>query len=96
MKFSQHIIVNATDEDALLNLVRDDSPGLPPGLTALRLLRFRDKPGRYAIQADFDSRDNAQASNDRPEVQDWARRLAEMIDGEPKYEDFDVVYDRKA
>lgn len=95
MKFSQHIIVNATDEDALLNLVREDSSGMPPGLTALRLLRFRDKPARYAIQADFDTRENAEASNDLPETQDWARRLTEMIEGDPKYEDFDVVYDRK-
>lgn len=94
MKFSQHIVVNAVDEDALLNLVREDSENLPPGLIGLRLLRFRDKPGRYAIQADFDSRENAEKSNDRPETQAWAKRLQEMIDGEPKYEDLDVVYER--
>lgn len=94
MKFSQHIVINATDEDALLNLVRDDPSGLPPGLTGLRLLRFRDKPGRYAIQAEFDSWENADKSNDRPEVQAWATRLAEMIEGDPKYENLDVVYER--
>lgn len=94
MKFSQHIIVNAVDEDALLNLVREDSAAVPPGLTALRLLRFRDKPGRYAIQADFDSRESAEKSDERPETQAWAKRLREMIEGDPKYENLDVVYER--
>lgn len=94
MKFSQHIIVNAVDEDALLNLVREDSANLPPGLTAFRLLRFRDKPGRYAIQADFDSRDSAEKSDQRPETQTWAKRLREMIEDDPKYENLDVVYER--
>lgn len=94
MKFSQHIVVNAVDEDALLNLVREDSANLPPGLIALRLLRFRDQPGRYAVQADFDSRDSAEKSNERPETQAWAKRLREMIEGDPKYENLDVVFER--
>lgn len=94
MKFSQHIIVNAVDEDALLNLVREDSANLPPGLVGFRLLRFRDEPGRYAIQADFDSRTSAAESDERPQTQAWAKRLREMIEGEPKYEDLDVVYER--
>lgn len=94
MKFSQHIIVDAVDEDALLNLVRQDSANLPQGLIALRLLRFRDKPGRYAIQADFESRESADKSDHLPETQAWAKRLREMIEGDPKYEDLDVVYER--
>lgn len=94
MKFSQHIVIDAVDEDALLNLVREDSDNLPPGLVALRLLRFRDKPGRYVIQADFDSRESAVRSDERPETQAWAKRLREMIEGDPKYEDLDVVYER--
>lgn len=94
MKFSQHIVVDAVDEDALLNLIREDSDNLPPGLIALRLLRFREKQGRYVIQADFDSRESADKSNDRPETQAWAKRLREMIEGDPKYENLDVVYER--
>ncbi len=94
MKFSQHIVVDAADEDALLNLVRDGAGTLPPGAQSLRLLRFRDRPNRYVIQVDFDSWDNAELSNTRPETQAWARRLVDMIDGEPKYEDLDVVYER--
>jgi len=91
MKFSQHIVVYASDEGALLDLVRDDDEGPPPGLLGVRLLRFRDTPGRYVIQADFDSWDSAEASNDRPDTQAWAARLMELIDGDPKYENLDVL-----
>lgn len=94
MKFSQHIVVDAVDEDALLNLIREDSDNLPPGLIGLRLLRFRDKQARYAIQADFDSRESANKSDERPETQAWAKRLREMIEGDPRYENLDVVYER--
>lgn len=94
MKFSQHIVVDATDEDALLNLVRDGSGAPPAGVLAMRLLRFRDKPNRYVIQVDFDSWESAERSNSRPETQVWARRLADMIEGQPKYEDLNVVYER--
>lgn len=54
MRFSQHIVINAADEDAQV---------LPPGLLGTRLLRFRAKPGKYVIQVDFDPWDSAERSN---------------------------------
>jgi quinol monooxygenase YgiN len=61
------------------------------GYVGGRVLRFRDKPGRYVIQADFESWDAAQANNDRPETRAWAARLAEIVNGEIKYENLDVL-----
>jgi hypothetical protein len=43
------------------------------------------------IQADFDSWDSAERSNERPDTQAWAARLLEVIDGAPKFEDLDVL-----
>jgi hypothetical protein len=43
------------------------------------------------IQADFDSWDSADESNRRPDTQAWAARLLEVIDGDPKFEDLDVL-----
>lgn len=94
MKLSQHIVVEATDGDALLNLIRGDSGSLPDGITGVRLLRFRDKPNKYLIQVDFHSSDSAEAASRRPETQNWAKRLKEMSEGEPEYEDLNVVYER--
>ena len=91
MKFTQHIIVYASDEGALSDLLQEDAAQPPPGLLGLRLHRFRDKPGRYMIQADFDSWESADSSNQRPETQAWAERLVEVIDGDPKFEDLDVL-----
>ena len=91
MKFSQHIVVHAADEGDLVALVEEDMEDPPSGLTGMRLLRFREKPGRYVIQVDFDSWESAEGSNQRPETQAWATRLAAIIDGDPKYENLDVI-----
>lgn len=95
MKFSQHIVVYASDEQALRELVEDES-AVPDGYIGGRLLKFRDKPGRYVIQADFDSWESAERSNDLPETQAWAERLLALIDGDPKYENLDVLLELDA
>lgn len=81
MRFSQHSVVNAVDEDAR---------ALPPGL--LGLLRFRAKPGKYVIQVDFDPWDSAERSNATSETQASTERLL-LIDGEPKDEYLDMILD---
>ena len=94
MEFTQHVVVQAASEEKIIQLFEDwqmDGSGGAPGFLGGRVLRFRDKPGRYVIQADFVSWEDAQENNDRPETQAWAKRLLEIIDGEPKYEDLDVL-----
>lgn len=92
MKFSQHIVVSVADEAALLDLIEEGTEAeAPPGLIGMRVLKFRDKPGRYVIQAEFDSWESAGQSNDRPDTQAWAQRLAAMIEGDSKYENLDVI-----
>ena len=94
MQFTQHIVVYAENEANLLSLMREweasDNTAMS-GYGGGRLLRFREKPGRYVIQADFSSWEAAQANNARPETQRWAARLAEVITGDVKYEDLDVL-----
>ena len=93
MQFTQHIVIHA-QEDALLELMqqwKEDADAAAPGMIGGRVLRFRDKPGRYVIQADFESWDAAQVSNQRPQTQAWAAKMNSLIEGEPKYEDLDVL-----
>ena len=45
------------------------------------------------LQADFDSWESAEANNDRRETEEWSQKLSELIDGEPKYENLDVLAD---
>lgn len=94
MKFTQHVVINVPDEATVAALVREwqnDEAADAPGFLGGRLLAFRDKPGRYVIQADFESWEAAEANNDRPETKQWAARLAEVIEGDPKYENLDVM-----
>jgi quinol monooxygenase YgiN len=94
MKFTQHVVVTVPDPERITALVgewENNEAADTPGFIGGRLLRFRDKPGRYVIQADFDSWEAAEANNEREETQRWAARLIEIIDGDPKYENLDVI-----
>lgn len=93
MHFTQHVIITVADEQALVALAeawKESGSGVE-GYLGGRVLRFRDRPGRYVIQADFDSWESAVANNDRQDTKEWGAKLAEIIDGDPKFEDLDVL-----
>ena len=94
MKFTQHVVIWTDQPDALTELFNawnNDDAAAAPGYLGGRLLAFREKPGRYVIQADFDSWESAQSNSDRPETQAWAAKMSEIITEEPKYENLDVL-----
>ena len=77
MKFTQHIIVHASDEAALRDLLEEEAAPPRPGLLVAPTASGTTR--RYMIQADFDSWDSAE--NERPDAQAWAARLLEVIEG---------------
>ncbi len=92
MRFTQHIVFYAASDQQVLDLARSgmgESGGSGP--IGVRVLRLRDKPGRYVIQVDFSSWEEAAANNDRPETQLWAARLLEIAESEIRYENLDVI-----
>ena len=94
VEFTQHVVVYSDDPDGLRAILEGwnaAEAGGASGYRGGRLLAFRDKPGRYVIQADFASWDDAQKNNERPETQEWAAQLMELVNGEPKYENLDVL-----
>lgn len=96
MQFTQHIVFEASDQSALERLLQEwrmAGPNEGAGFLGGRLLRFRDKPGRYVLQAEFDSVKSAEANNEREETQEWRARLDALIDGEAKFENLDVLRD---
>ena len=69
------------------------------GYTGTHILADREDPRHLFIVAEFASTEpgvsayeEAQRNNDRPETQDWARRIREIIDGEPDWMHFDELY----
>ena len=91
MRFTQHIVFYAESEQDVLDLVSDDGSNRPPGLLGIRVLRFQHKPGRYVIEADFESLEAAEASNDRTDTQAWAQKLEAVATSEIKWENLDVL-----
>lgn len=94
MGFIQTIEVTATDETALRDQLAEwhaEQHGLAPGYQGARILADLDQPGRYVIEVDFSSREDADRNNDRPETAAWATKLGELTSGEPTYRSFQQV-----
>jgi len=51
----------------------------------------RDQPGRFVNIVQFESYETAMENSDLPETQDFARRMAELCDGPPRFLNLDVV-----
>lgn len=53
----------------------------------------RDRPGTYLSIVVFESYEAAMDNSNRPEVQDFADRMAQITRGQPKFYNLDVVDD---
>ncbi len=95
MAFTQTMRVKSTSAKQLTELMaewHDNQSGTAPGYEGARLLAERDGSGELVIEVDFSSEEEAKRNNDRPETKAWAERLKQVVDGEPEYKDFEVVY----
>ena len=104
--FTQSISVKCSDPakvEQLIELLREwdrnQAQADIMGYMGLRLLADRESPGEYLIVADFGvvdpdvpAADEAARNNDRPETQESARRIRELLDDEPVYRNYDWVY----
>lgn len=64
--------------------------------SASRMLftEHRDEPNRYCDIVFFESYDEAMANSKLPETQEYARKLNELVEGEPVYFNLDVVEEK--
>jgi hypothetical protein len=101
--FSQTITVRCADPEPIIALLAEwdinQAAGDIMGYMGIRLLADLETPGRYVIIADFgvvdpnvSAADEAKRNNMRPETLEWSERLRAVIDGDPAYRDFDVLY----
>jgi quinol monooxygenase YgiN len=56
--------------------------------------RDRNDPDRHLVLAFFDSYESAMENSDLPETGDFAKRINELLDGEMRFTDLDVIEDR--
>jgi hypothetical protein len=103
VNFTQTIAFRSDHPDEIEQLMadwdRDQAQSDIMGFAGARLLADREDPGTYLIVArfavvdpDVPAAEEAARNNERPETQAWARRLLELIDGEPVYHHYDEIY----
>jgi hypothetical protein len=101
--FTQTITVRCTDRDALIALCTEwdlnQAQSDIMGYAGTRVLADRVTPDVYVLEADFgivdpevSAYEEALRNNERPETQEWARRLRALTSGEPEYRHYDEVY----
>lgn len=97
MSFVQVIEYRTTDLDAVKRVNDEWKDATDGKRTAQRILlgRYRDRPDRVCEMVFFDSRDDAMRNNDLPETQDYAKKLRDLVEGEPEFFDIDIVDDRR-
>jgi hypothetical protein len=103
VNFTQIMSVRSDDPDAIVRLLadwdRDQAETDVMGYIGTHMLADRENPGQYLIIAEFavvdpdvSAEEEALRNNERPETQAWAKRLLEVIEGEPVYRHYDELY----
>ena len=103
MNFTQIIAVRSDHPDAIVRLLEDwdrsQAQADVMGYIGTHVLTDRENPGQCLIIAEFASVDpdvpaaeEAARNNERPETQTWAKKLLEVIEGEPVYHHYDELY----
>ncbi len=104
--FSQAISVRCSDPAKVEQLVellrqwdRNQAQADIMGYMGIRVLADRETPDEYLIVADFgvvdpdvSAADEAARNNERPETQEYARQMRELVDDEPVYRHYDWLY----
>ncbi len=55
--------------------------------------RDRDDPNRFMVLVFFDSYESAMENSNRPETDEFSRKMMELLDGPPTFHNLDVVKD---
>jgi quinol monooxygenase YgiN len=94
MRFVQSVAVRTSSPTALKVLMQEwheAESGRAPGYLGSRLLADRDDPTRFMLVVEFSSAAEAELNNDRSETQAFGARLAALIDGTPRFRNYDEV-----
>lgn len=103
MNFTQTISIRCSRPEVLVELLadwdREQATADVMGYIGTHLLADRESAGHYLIVAEFapvdptvTAAEGALRNNERPETQAWARKLLEVVDGEPVYRHYDELY----
>jgi hypothetical protein len=103
VNFTQTISIRCADPAKIVELLEqwdaNQANADIMGYMGTRVYADREDPGAYLIVADFGVVDpdvsaveEAARNNERPETQEWARRMRDLVEGEPVYHHYDELY----
>ncbi len=90
MKFVQLVEFSSSRIDELRQLA-PEAPQPENGSAQGFVCADRDNEGRYVVVAIFPSYEEAMRNSERPEVSEFAKKMAELTDGPPTYRNLDVI-----
>jgi heme-degrading monooxygenase HmoA len=97
MKFVQTIRFSTTRIDdimAMSNEFDEQQGNQAPGFLGVKILKDRDRENAYVVMAEFESYEQAMENSARPETDAFAKRMAEAVDGQPGFDNYDVINER--
>lgn len=95
MPFTQTMTVHADAAEPLAELIdawHQEQGGVAPGYQGARVLADTERSGRFVIEVDFSSEEEAAENDGRAETSAWAEQLNALVRGEPEYANFSVVH----
>ncbi|MCJ8503466.1 hypothetical protein MRU69_01115 [Kocuria flava] len=97
MAFVQLIEYTTSKPEEVERVVREWEQSSQGKRTARRVLLARDRndPTRYREIVTFDSYESAMENSHLPETQEYAKKMMDLMDGEPVFHDLDVLEDRE-
>ena len=92
--FVQIIEFKTSRIEDIENMERPPRPesGGTGGFRRLIATADRDRPGTYYIIVEFESYETAMENSNRPEVSEFAAKLASLCDGPPVFRNLDVLW----
>ena len=90
MKFVQLVEFSTSRIDEMRQLSQE-VPRPANGSVRGMVCADKDNAGRYLVVAEFPSYEEAMANSERPEVGEFAKRMAELCDEPPSYRNLDVL-----
>ena len=75
---------------ALMDAFERDDPD-SPGLVSVRVLKDRDRDNSFLVVAEFETYEAGMENSARPEVDAFAKGMAELVDGPPSFANYDVL-----
>ena len=93
MTFIQLVDAHTDNFDAIQELSQSYDEGGPGTVRRSIVTRDRNDDRRFIVIVFFDSYESAMENSNRPETNEFAEKLAALIDGPPTFHDLDVIED---